>query len=98
MFSGSGSGTGGYVGGWPNGKLEMESLLKVSFDHFQGCNPYLNYPSSGASYSQDKPSSAGAGYYNSAAASNWRPGAAAKMEAGANMTWPGAASQLQEYS
>ena len=55
-------------------------------------NPYLNY---GAGYCQ------GAGadkaqYYNTAGAgagASWRP--ATKMEA---VSWPGAASQLQEYS
>ena len=59
-----------------------------------GSNPYLNYPGA-SSYGQDK--TAASGYYNSA--SSWRPGPGAKMEAGAaNMTWPAAASQLQEYS
>ena len=88
------SGSGGY-GGWPSGKARKT----LSGDHsrlryFAGSNPYLNYPGA-SSYGQDK--TAASGYYNSA--SSWRPGPGAKMEAGAaNMTWPAAASQLQEYS
>ena len=78
------------------------SYKTLSYDHsrlrhFAGSNPYLNYPGA-SSYGQDKTAASSSGYYNSAA-SSWRPGPGAKMEAGAaNMTWPTAASQLQEYS
>ena len=94
------SGSGGY-GGWPSGKKAMKNKTLLG-DHsilryFAGSNPYLNYPGA-SSYGQDKTAASSSGYYNSAA-SSWRPGPGAKMEAGAaNMTWPTAASQLQEYS
>ena len=91
------SGSGGY-GGWPSGKKDKKLFCDHSrLRHFAGSNPYLNYPGA-SSYGQDKTAASSSGYYNSAA-SSWRPGPGAKMEAGAaNMTWPTAASQLQEYS